>query len=120
MEEGYAGCFVPVRKYIRLLQSSFRKDVSPELAKLEELVVSVPILVYDDLGSEMCTDWSLGKVFDVIEERGANGFVTMITSNYSLPQLSAYWQRIGDDGIEQQSDRIIRRIQERFRVVAMC
>ena len=42
MEEGYAGCFLPVRRYIRLLQSGFRKDASPELARLEDLIVSVP------------------------------------------------------------------------------
>jgi DNA replication protein DnaC len=119
MEEGYAGTFLPVRKYIRLLQSSYNKEAPKELIRLEDLILSVPMLVFDDLGSETCTDWSLGKIFDVIEERGANGLVTIITSNNSLAALRKVWQRIQDDEIEQQSGRIIRRIRERFKVVAM-
>jgi DNA replication protein DnaC len=119
MEEGYACSFLSVRKYIRLLQSSFRKDATAELTRLEDLILNVAVLVFDDLGSETCTDWSLGKIFDVIEERGANGLVTIITSNNSLPALRKFWQRIQDEEVQQQSGRIIRRIVQRFKVVAI-
>jgi len=117
MEEGYSSLFLAVRKYIRLLQSSFGKA---ELAHLEELVLSVPVLAFDDLGSEGPTDWALGKIFDVVEERGAAGLVTIITSNNDLAALRRFWFKSQDAEIQQQSGRIIRRLAERFRVVPMA
>ncbi len=114
-EEGYGCLFLAVRKYIRLLQSR-----TPEMAHLEELVLSVPILTFDDLGSETPTDWALGKVFDVVEERGSAGLVTIITSNNDLSALRKFWFRSQDAEVQQQSGRIIRRLAERFRVVPMA
>lgn len=119
MEEGYGCLFLAVRKYIRLLQSIYGK-ASPELAHLEELVLGVPVLVLDDLGSETPTDWTLGKIFDLVEERGAGALVTIITSNNDLAALRKFWFKAQDAEVQQQSGRIIRRLAERFRVVPMA
>lgn len=119
MEEGYGCLFLAVRKYIRLLQSASGK-AAPEFAHLEELVLSVPVLVFDDLGSETPTDWALGKIFDVVEERGAGGLITIITSNNDLTALRKFWFKAADAEVQQQSGRIIRRLAERFRVVPMA
>jgi len=124
MQEGYACQFLAVRKYIRLLQSTMHnKETTPETQRmkhLEELVLTVPVLVFDDLGSENPSDWVLGKIFDVIEERGANGLITIITSNNDLRALNKFWHKVQDVDVQQQSGRIIRRISQRFRVVPMA
>jgi DNA replication protein DnaC len=114
-QEGYRCLFLSARRYIRLLQSH-----QPESAHREELVLSVPVLIFDDLGSEIPTDWALGKIFDVIEERGANGLVTIITSNNDLSALRKFWFKTQDAEVQQQSGRIIRRLAERFRVIPMA
>lgn len=122
IQEGYGCLFVPVRKYIRLLQTKMdKRESEPEMAQLESLVLNVPVLVFDDLGSEQPTDWVQGKVFDVIEERGASGLVTIITSNNDLPALRKFWMKTqGASDVQQQAGRIIRRLAQRFHVVPMA
>lgn len=45
------------------------------------------LLVIDDLGKEQCTDWSLAKLYEIINDRYEKCKPTVITTNYSHDEL---------------------------------
>lgn len=52
---------------------------------------SVRVLALDDLGVERPTDWAIETLSDLVDTRCAAGLPTIVTSNYSLGQLSELW-----------------------------
>ncbi|MBU5454833.1 ATP-binding protein [Caproiciproducens sp. MSJ-32] len=59
------------------------------------------LLVIDDLGTEQGTEWSLSKIYTILDSRYRKKLPTIVTSNYSLGQLKErYGERIVDRLIE--------------------
>lgn len=48
----------------------------------------MPLLVIDDLGVEKVSDWSEEMFTQILDERMSNYRPTIITSNFSISQLS--------------------------------
>jgi DNA replication protein DnaC len=46
-----------------------------------------PLLVIDDLGKEQCTEWSLPKLYEIINDRYEKCKPTVVTTNYSHDDL---------------------------------
>lgn len=74
--------------------------------KIAELM-ECDILVLDDLDARRPTDWMIDIVYNAINHRQKNKMLTIITSNNNLQKLAEVF---GDD-------RIIRRIDQSFKVV---
>ena len=53
----------------------------------KEIYTKPQILVIDDIGKEMVTDWTAATLFDLIDARYRNGKVTAITTNYNRKSL---------------------------------
>lgn len=49
------------------------------------------LLVLDDLGLERPTEWAMETITGLIDARTASGLPTIVTSNYSLGELSDRW-----------------------------
>lgn len=47
----------------------------------------VPLLIIDDIGSEQPTEWGVSKIFAIINARYEGYMPTIITTNYSGPEL---------------------------------
>jgi DNA replication protein DnaC len=45
------------------------------------------LLVIDDLGKEQCTDWSLPKLYEIVNDRYEKCKPTIVTTNYSHDEL---------------------------------
>ena len=45
------------------------------------------LLILDDLGTQMKSDWHSQELFRLIDQRSTNGLVTIITSNYDVDEL---------------------------------
>jgi len=45
------------------------------------------LLILDDLGTQMKSDWHSQELFRLIDQRSTNGLVTIITSNYEVEDL---------------------------------
>jgi DNA replication protein DnaC len=117
---GIACFLVYMTEYFSLIYQGMDKNAPPELAQLEQSAKSVPVLVMDDLSSENPTRDTLKRILLLIEHRTARGLTTIITSNNSLEALETYWYlpNLGEE-VQQQSGRILRRIQERFKMIAL-
>ncbi|WP_318247386.1 ATP-binding protein [Priestia flexa] len=56
--------------------------------ELVNMFKTIPLLVIDDLGVEKATEWSEEMMTQIFDERLSNKRPTIITSNYSIQELS--------------------------------
>lgn len=132
MLQGIGVYFTSVRKYLRALQAVAGNVASEEQLHAEELALNAPVLVFDDLGAEdgtagkkVISDWAVGKIFDIFEERLSKGLVTIITSNNSPAGLRKKLSNAtptkdgGGAEVQDQAGRIYRRIGSYYTTVEM-
>lgn len=67
------------------------------------------LLVLDDIGTEQVTDWSVGILYRVINDRYNGGKPVIVTSNYDLNGLG---KRLTTKGDDFTGKRIISRLKE--------
>ena len=81
---------VPVKfgSFVSILES-IRRGYGENEDRIEELI-TVPLLVLDDLGKEKNTDWAKEKLYEVVNARYENNLPIVVTSNESLPRLSEH------------------------------
>jgi DNA replication protein DnaC len=75
--------------------------------------------VFDDLGAEAPSRWTLDRLYVILEERLQAGRVTIVTSNYSPSELRSYLlgAKNADAGLVQAVDRILSRLRGEFRLL---
>lgn len=86
--------FVVVPDYLDALRFSFNKgeDGLTE-QELMETAWNVPVLILDDLGAHNYTQWTLNKIYSLLNYRLNHNLPTVITSNLSLNELE---EQLGD------------------------
>ncbi len=88
IENNHNALFVVVPDFLDTLRFSFDKDdLGLTERELMDVVWNVPILVLDDLGAHNYTQWTLNKIYSLLNYRLNNKLPTVITSNLSLPEL---------------------------------
>lgn len=92
----------------------------PEVKEHEVLAVykTVDLLVIDDLGKELCTDWSLSTLYTIINDRYEDMKPTIITTNYNAQNLIQALTPKGCDDLKASA--IISRLKEVNKVVTMA
>ena len=76
---------------------SAMNDSTTSVSREQEIFASYDILILDDLGSELTTEWGISQIFSLINARFENEKHTFITSNLSDKQLyDKYQSRIYD------------------------
>lgn len=80
------------------------------------LYSTIELLVIDDIGKEKITDWVLEKLFDIINNRYEANLPIIITSNYSVTELT---ERLSTDKNAVTAQAITSRISEMTRGIEM-
>jgi DNA replication protein DnaC len=75
------------------------------------------LLVIDDLGKEQCTDWSLPKLYEIINDRYEKCKPTIITTNYSHDELIR--RLVSKDGDSITAGALVSRLKESAIVMNM-
>jgi DNA replication protein DnaC len=75
------------------------------------------LLVIDDLGKEQCTDWSLPKLYEIINDRYEKCKPTIITTNYSHDELTRRLVPKGGDSMT--AGALVSRLKESAIVMSM-
>ena len=99
--------FTQMTQEIRAAFYSESKETEAEAVRKYK---TAPLLFLDDLGKEKATEWSLAKLFELIDSRYSNGLPTVITSNYTLDQLADKLTPPGSD--KTTAEAIIDRLWE--------
>ena len=87
------------------IKKAFDTDVPESVYK--NIYIKPDILVIDDLGKEMVTDWTAATLFDLIDARYRNNKITAVTTNYNKKSLV---EKLTVDGDVSKAKAIVCRI----------
>lgn len=102
MRAGHVGLYVSMPMFLSRIRATYREggDNTDELEVLGS-AASVPMLVLDDVGVAMLTEWGREKLYTLMNERCVSGRRTIVTSNLRADDgsLEAYlstrtWDRL--------------------------
>ncbi len=122
LKKGLSVLFVSVTELFRTLQDSFDKSDKEQKDKILPLIKEARCLILDDMGTTQRTEWKVAILQEIIDYRYANALQTIVTSNYSLPELKTHFVirdksgRVKDD---KQSSRITSRLEEMCQVAKL-
>jgi DNA replication protein DnaC len=91
--------FIPVPEFMYEVKKSYNRDADITESQILEKYSEVEVLILDDLGVEKTSDWAFQLLYILINRRYENQKKTIITSNFSLEELS---KRLGDDRISSR------------------
>jgi DNA replication protein DnaC len=98
--------FIAAQDYLKRQKLLFGK---PEQAALIQAVTDCPLLVMDDLGTELASPWAAEEIFYLISHRYNALKPTIYTSNYDLAQLLATYTKKTS---RLEAEKMIARIME--------
>ena len=104
----YDARFIPVISLLMRIKSSFSTESNESEGDVIDRLTSPELLVLDDIGTEKVSDWTLQTLYAIIDTRSREKKQTIITSNYSLDEIS-----------KRMTDRISSRIRGMCKVVPM-
>lgn len=106
---GYKSTIVFWPEFLRDLKASFQSDYNEKY----EIVKRSPILLIDDIGAEVITQWARDEIVcPLVQYRMEHKLPTFFTSNLTLDQLKEHLS-VTKDGIDViKAGRIIERIKE--------
>lgn len=100
IEQSIPAVFISIPELLLEIRDTFKgNNESSELQIIDEYGYTKKTVVFDDIGSEKVSDWSLQTLYLIIDRRYREILPTIVTSNLSLDELS-----------EKLSDRIASRI----------
>jgi len=77
-------------EYCNQIQDSWHdKSINVDLNWL----MTAQILVLDDIDKKNASEWTLGRMYDVLDYRYINDLPTIITANRSITSLLAFWSK---------------------------
>ena len=122
LKKGLSVLFVSVTELFRTLQDSFDKSGNKQKDKILPLIKKTNCLILDDMGTTQRTEWKVAILQEIIDYRYANVLQTIVTSNYSLPELKDHLiirDRSGKVQEDKQASRITSRLEEMCQVAKL-
>jgi hypothetical protein len=105
---GGSGLFVKPARFLERIRRTYSQAEGPGEAEVLQSLIDAPLLVLDDVGTELLTRWGKEKLFTVIDERSDSHLRgsprrTVVTTNLTIQALAAHmddqgrvWDRIRD------------------------
>lgn len=79
--------FVVVPDLLDELRATFSNKNETDELTLMQSIRTVPVLILDDLGAHNYSEWTAGRLYNMINYRVNHRLTTVFTSNFSLSQL---------------------------------
>lgn len=110
----YSIIFADVPSLMNELRSSFNQaETNDEIDAKMKLIQSADILFLDDIGTERISEWTLERLYMMINSRYNNGGKLFVTSNYSLNDLYIKY------GKNKIAERITSRINQSCNIISI-
>ncbi len=93
IRKGYSGLYYNSPDLLRDIRATFSKGSQITEDDLLEEVTTIDMLVFDDMGAEMCTNFVLDRFYLIINERYTDCKPVIITTNLSREELK---NRLGE------------------------
>lgn len=93
LESGYSVVYGSAQNLISKIENEHfgRRQIDGE--PTVNTLIECDLLIFDDLGAEFCTQFTVSTIYNIINSRLLNGHPTIISSNLSLPELEAKYTR---------------------------
>lgn len=88
IEQGRPVKYATFSQMTQEIRAAFYAESKETEAETARKYKTAPLLFLDDLGKEKATEWSTAQLFALIDDRYNNGRPTVITSNYTLDELT--------------------------------
>ncbi|WP_079709946.1 ATP-binding protein [Paraliobacillus ryukyuensis] len=85
MEKGKTCVFISFPKLLTKIKDTYNND-GPTEDQLMNAMKNVDLLVIDDIGAEKRSEWSIAKLFEIIDDRA--GKATIYTTNLNSEELN--------------------------------
>ena len=86
IERGDPVRFISVARHLDVLRRSYGRDNDDNFDLLLGNLMTVPVLILDDVGAERGTAWAREKLCEIVDARYAGGLRTIATSNHQPEQ----------------------------------
>jgi hypothetical protein len=105
---GGTGLFVKPARFLERIRRTYNATEGPGEDEVLQTLIDAPMLVLDDLGTEVLTKWGKEKLFTVVDERNERHMLgsprrTIVTTNLEPGRLAGHlddegrvWDRIRD------------------------
>ncbi len=108
-EKGIRSALVYYPEFLRSLKASFDTNYNEQFAYIKK----VPLLLFDDIGAENCSNWSRDEVLGpILQYRMENHLPTFFTSNLTLEELENSLAMTSSGVDKVKARRIIERIKQ--------
>lgn len=114
---------VTVNKLIKKVKETFKSLESNDYNKFFDQCCDVDVLILDDIGSEIVSDWSRDELlFGLLNTRMENKKLTFFTSNFSIPELETHYlnKKIRDQSLMKFEKMKTLRFTERIKGLSFC
>jgi len=106
LARGKPARYVLVPLMLEELRSSYNRE--GEYDRLMNFLLTVPLLVLDDLGAQKPTEWAVEKLMLIVDYRYVNGLPLVVTTNRSLDDLPGdTYHRIGSRLLRADFARVV-------------
>jgi DNA replication protein DnaC len=95
LAQGRSALFISAIGYLEHLKSTFEKKRTDLYLEMVDHVKSVSCLAIDDLGAEKPSEWTMERLYDVINARVERRTQTIVTTNF--PNPSSLMRRMSSD-----------------------
>lgn len=85
MEKGYTCLFISMPKLLSKIRTTYNKNSQQSESDLMQYLEDVDLLVLDDIGAEKDNEWSISKLFEIVD--GRIGKHTIYTTNFEPSEL---------------------------------
>ena len=108
-KKGIRSALVYYPEFLRTLKASFQSDYDEKFNYIKK----IPLLLFDDIGAENCSNWSRDEVLGpILQYRMENNIPTFFTSNLTIDELEKSLSTTSSGVDKLKARRIIERIKQ--------
>lgn len=104
LEKGYPCVFAVVPELLDRIKASWNRGSDEREDQIIQAMNSADMVILDDLGAEQLTDWTITKLYTIINGLYARNTAVIVTTNCSLDELK---RRLTVDGNGRVFSRIV-------------
>ncbi len=108
-KKGIRSALIYYPEFLRSLKASFQTNYEEQFSYIKK----VPLLLFDDIGAENCSNWSRDEVLGpILQYRMENHLPTFFTSNLTIEELEISLATTSSGVDKVKARRIIERIKQ--------
>lgn len=104
LTKGYPCVFAVVPELLDRIKATYNRGADERENEIIQAMYSADLVVLDDLGAEQLTDWTMTKLYTIINGLYTRNTAVIVTTNCSLQELK---QRLTVDGNSRVFSRIV-------------